>query len=167
MNLLLFYFKTKIFTVSSMWATIVGSVSIFLISLKGFVMPIYPFVIAVFALTILDMITGVQAAKVRIAKEKKENPNQEPKEKINSRGLFRTMQKILVYLCGILGAHAVFIVFVEDVIPISIGVESPLVYLVSFPMIWTEFKSLDENINTVTGVSFWKYVKGVKPKLPS
>ena len=126
----------------------------------SWIAPAGPFVVAVMVLTILDMITGVQAAKVRIRKFKKENPGEEPIEKISSRGLYRTSQKIVVYVCGILGCHILHEVFVTG-LPFDI----PIVYMATFPMVWTELKSMSENIMTVTGVDIAKTIDQVKEKL--
>lgn len=159
MNYILFFFKSKLLTAAGLWSMFVGGIVMVISSIFDFVIPIWPFMAAVFFLTLLDMWTGVQAAKVRIKKFKLENPNIEPKEKINSRGYFRTSQKIGVYVCGILGAHAIYIVFFKGLVPFELPVESPLAYLVSFPMVRTELKSLDENVLTVTGTSFWANIK--------
>ena len=166
MNYILFFFKTKLFTVAGLWSALFGGVTMIGYSVYDFIVPVLPFVVAVFALTLLDMFTGTQAAKVRIKNYEKENPGKKSPEQINSRGYFRTSQKIGVYVAGILGVHTIWIAFGGESLPIELPVSDPLVYLATFPMAKTELKSLDENIRTVTGVSFWgaigKYLTGKK-----
>lgn len=159
MNYILFFFQTKLLTTGGLWSMFVGGVGMVIFSIFNFILPIWPFMAAVFGLTLLDMWTGISAAKVRIKKFELDNPGVESQEKINSRGFFRTSQKIGVYVCGILGAHTIWIVFFDGIIPFELPVASPLAYLVSFPMVRTELKSLDENVMTVTGTSFWSNIK--------
>ena len=166
MKYVLFFYQTKLLTAAGIWSIIFGFCCMVFFSIYNFIVPVWPFVVAVFVLTLLDMFTGTQAAKVRIKTFEKENPGVKSPEQINSRGYFRTSQKIGVYVAGILGVHMVWIVFGGENIPINLPVSDPLIYLASFPMVRTELKSLDENIKTVTGVSFWggigKYLTGRK-----
>lgn len=163
MKFILFFFKTKLFTVAGLWSMLLGAVTMVLFSIYNFIVPIWPFILAVVLLTSLDMWTGIQAAKVRIKKYEKEHPGEKSPEQLTSKGYFRTSQKAGVYVAGILGAHAIWLVFFKDIVPIDMPVSSPLVYLVSFPMVRTELKSLDENVFTVTGTSFWYNVKKYFP----
>lgn len=150
MNIAHFYLKTKILNSHNIISAIAGFC-------YSFFMPIGPVIIAVIVLTVLDMITGVAAAATRIKKFEENNPGKKSTEKINSRGLFRTAQKFAVYVCGIVGGHVIETVYLADVLPAAI----PLVYIISFPMAWTELKSLDENTYEVTGVSFWAGIQNI------
>jgi len=65
-------------------------------------------------------------------------------QKINSKGLYRTMEKIVVYFCGILifeGARNTFS------IPFNIT------YMTAFLMAAVELTSISENIKRITGVN--------------
>ena len=106
------------------YAICCGWIASFFIPIKGFLIFI---VFVVFA----DMGTGILAAK-------KEG------QKINSRGLYRTMEKIVVYFCGILifeGARNTFS------IPFNIT------YMTAFLMAAVELTSISENIKRITGVN--------------
>jgi len=166
MNYILFFFKTKLFTVAGLWSALFSVFTMIVFSIYDFIVPVLPFVGAVFALTLLDMKTGKEAAKVRIKNYEKENPGKVSPEQINSRGYFRTSQKISVYVSGILGVHVIWVVFGGESLPIKFPVDSPLVYIASFAMAISELKSLNENVKTVTRASFWdaikKYLTGKK-----
>lgn len=97
--------------------------------LTSFVLPIKDFLVLTTALVILDLITGVVAAKKR-------------GEKIRSRALMRTTVKLLLYYCAILATHGVQEVFAEPI---------PLTYITAFTIAMTELKSLLENVDAGTG----------------
>jgi len=97
----------------------------------SFFVPIKGFLIFTVFVVFADMGTGILAAK-------KEG------QKINSRGLYRTMEKIVVYFCGILifeGARNTFS------IPFNIT------YMTAFLMAAVELTSISENIKRITGVN--------------
>jgi uncharacterized membrane protein len=97
----------------------------------SFFLPIKGFLIFTVFVVFADMGTGILAAK-------KEG------QKINSRGLYRTMEKIVVYFCGILifeGARNTFS------IPFNIT------YMTAFLMAAVELTSISENIKRITGVN--------------
>tara|TARA_R110000868_G_scaffold190426_2_gene434123 strand:+ start:379 stop:783 length:405 start_codon:yes stop_codon:yes gene_type:complete len=106
------------------YAICFGWVASFFIPIKGFL--IFT-VFVVFA----DMATGILAAK-------------KEQQKINSKGLYRTMEKIVVYYCGILifeGARNTFS------LPFNIT------YMAAFLMAAVELTSISENIKRITGVN--------------
>tara|TARA_R110000868_G_scaffold280083_1_gene540163 strand:+ start:835 stop:1239 length:405 start_codon:yes stop_codon:yes gene_type:complete len=106
------------------YAICFGWVASFFIPIKGFL--IFT-VFVVFA----DMATGILAAK-------KEG------QKINSRGLYRTIEKIVVYFCAILifeGARNTFS------LPFNIT------YMAAFLIATVELYSISENIKRITGVN--------------
>ena len=106
------------------YAICFGWVASFFIPIKGFL--IFT-VFVVFA----DMATGILAAK-------KEG------QKINSRGLYRTIEKIVVYFCAILifeGARNTFS------LPFNIT------YMSAFLIATVELYSISENIKRITGVN--------------
>ena len=100
-----------------------GFVASFFIPIKGFLLFT---VCVVFA----DTITGIKAAK-------KEN------QRISSKGLYRTTEKIIVYFVAILtfeGAKNTFSIFF------------PITYMVAMMISATELFSVAENIKRITGV---------------
>lgn len=96
-----------------------------------YVMPIADFLAIAALLVFVDLITGLYAATHR-------------KEKIRSRGLFRTVEKIVVYFSSILCAQGMEQVFQLEFLFLT--------YLVSFAIASTEFLSVIENVETITGI---------------
>jgi uncharacterized membrane protein len=97
----------------------------------SFFVPIKGFLIFSVFVVFCDMATGIIAAK----KEGK---------KINSRGLYRTIEKIVVYFCAILifeGAKNTFS------LPFNIT------YMAAFLIATVELYSISENIKRITGVN--------------
>lgn len=106
----------------------------------SFVIAIRPFVLAATFLAIFDTFTGVWAAKKR-------------GEKITlSRGLYRTVEKILVYFLSISAAAILETVFFNAESKIEFLPNLFLIYLVSASICVTEFLSLRENVQSITGV---------------
>ena len=97
----------------------------------SFFIPIKGFLIFTIFVVFADMGTGILAAK-------------KEQQKINSKGLYRTMEKIVVYFCGILifeGARNTFS------LPFNIT------YMAAFLMAAVELTSISENIKRITGVN--------------
>ena len=97
----------------------------------SFFIPIKGFLIFTIFVVFADMGTGIMAAK-------KEGQN------INSKGLYRTMEKIVVYFCAILifeGARNTFS------LPFNIT------YMTAFLIAAVELTSISENIKRITGVN--------------
>ena len=97
----------------------------------SFFIPIKGFLLFVIAVTFADMVTGIKAAR-------KEG------QKINSRGLYRTSEKIAVYFVGIMifeGAKNTF------------SLPVPITYMVAFLIATVELYSISENIKRITGVN--------------
>jgi uncharacterized membrane protein len=99
--------------------------------LFSFFMPIKHFLIFTIFVVFADTVTGIIAAKKR-------------GEKITSKGLYRTSQKVVVYFCGIMIFHGASVTF---------GLPSQIVYSVSFLIAFTELYSVSENIKSITGVN--------------
>jgi uncharacterized membrane protein len=97
----------------------------------SFFLPIKHFLIFTIFVVFADTVTGIMAAKKR-------------GEKITSKGLYRTSQKVVVYYCGIMIFHGASITF---------GLPSQIVYAVSFLIAFTELYSISENIKSITGVN--------------
>ena len=97
----------------------------------SFFIPIKGFLIFTIFVVFADMGTGIMAAK-------KEG------QKINSKGLYRSMEKIVVYFCAILifeGARNTFS------LPFNIT------YMTAFLIAAVELTSISENIKRITGVN--------------
>jgi uncharacterized membrane protein len=99
--------------------------------LFSFFLPIKHFLIFTIFVVFADTVTGIIAAKKR-------------GEKITSKGLYRTSQKVVVYFCGIMIFHGASVTF---------GLPSQIVYSVSFLIAFTELCSVSENIKSITGVN--------------
>jgi phage-related holin len=103
----------------------------------NFVLPIAPFLTITFSLVVVDTITGISAAKKRA-------------EKISSKGLSRTVEKVALYCVLLLVAQGVKLVFLPVV---------PITYIAAFAIMLTEFQSIVENVETVTGAKIWDFIK--------
>jgi uncharacterized membrane protein len=99
--------------------------------LASFFIPIKGFLLFTVAVVFADTITGIKAAK-------KEG------QKISSKGLYRTTEKIVVYFVAILifeGAKNTF------------SIPVPITYMVAMMISATELFSVAENIKRITGVN--------------
>jgi len=101
-----------------------------------FIAPIKSIMWAVGFLVIVDLITGIWAAKKR-------------GEKITSNGLRNTASKTLAYLLLVFTSHVVQSILVPEI---------PLVKVVSALIGVTEVKSFFENIEHITGLDVWSEV---------
>jgi uncharacterized membrane protein len=99
--------------------------------LFSFFLPIKHFLIFTIFVVFADTVTGIIAAKKR-------------GEKITSKGLYRTSQKVVVYFCGIMIFHGASITF---------QLPTQITYSVSFLIAFTELYSIAENIKVITGVN--------------
>jgi uncharacterized membrane protein len=105
------------------YAICCGWIASFFIPIKGFLI----FTIFVVA---ADMATGIMAAR-------------KEQQKINSKGLYRTTEKIVVYFVSILifeGAKKTF------------SIPVPITYMVAMMIAATELFSIAENVKRITGV---------------
>lgn len=96
----------------------------------SFFIPIKGFLLFTVAVVFADTITGVKAAK-------KEG------QKISSKGLYRTTEKIVVYFVAILIFEAAKNTF---------SIPFPITYMVAMMISATELFSVAENIKRITGV---------------
>jgi uncharacterized membrane protein len=96
----------------------------------SFFVPIKGFLIFTIFVVFADTLTGIKAAK-------KEG------QKINSKGLYRTTEKIVIYFTSILifeGAKNTF------------SIPFPITYMVAMMISATELFSVAENVKRITGV---------------
>lgn len=131
------YYTTNVnmrFLYTDFWAGFISAAAGWAVS---FVMPVLPFLIFAVILVLADLFSGLWAAKKR-------------KEKIHSTGLRRTVEKLVFYFIAILLSEGMKTVFMPHV---------PVTYIVAFAIALTEFQSNIENIETITGVHIWKFVK--------
>jgi phage-related holin len=105
--------------------------------LMAFIIPISAFLLFTVFLVVCDLFTGTMAARHR-------------EETISSKGLRRTVEKIVLYFIAILASEGMSIVFMPKI---------PISYVTAFAIGITEFRSNIENIEAVTGVNIWKFIK--------
>jgi phage-related holin len=115
----------------------VGYVYAFFAWVASFLTPLAPFLILVICLVFADLYTGLKAARFR-------------KESISSRGLGRTVEKFTLYFIAILASEGLTVVLLPNV---------QFAYIAAFTISITEFKSIIENVEEVTGVKIWTIIK--------
>jgi uncharacterized membrane protein len=98
--------------------------------IASFFIPIKGFLLFTVAVVFADTITGIKAAR-------KEG------QKISSKGLYRTTEKIVVYFVAILIFEAAKNTF---------NIPFPITYMVAMMISGTELFSVAENIKRITGV---------------
>lgn len=106
--------------------------------LSFFLLPIWDELVIVAAVVTVDLILGVWKA---IKKG----------EKVQSRGFQVTISKIAIYSITILLGHGIDIVFFEG--------SCYVVKLFAGAVVLTEFKSIIENVEELTGVEVWVLIK--------
>lgn len=125
---------------STLWG---GYLAAMLGWIVSFVLPIKDFLILTSALVVIDMATGIMAAKRR-------------GDEIRSRSLMRTTVKLLLYYSAILATEGVQMVFAENI---------PLTYITAFTIAVTELKSILENVDAGTGSRLAQMIiDRIKPK---
>jgi hypothetical protein len=106
-----------------------------MISLVAIFAPIKAVIIMTGVLIVVDLITGIMAARKR-------------GEQINSAALRRTITKCLVYNCAVLTGFLVEVYMIDGLMPIS-KIVSGIIGVV-------EFSSILENLNTIHGSNLFK-----------
>jgi uncharacterized membrane protein len=99
--------------------------------LASFFIPIQGFLLFTVAVVFADTITGIKAAR-------KEG------QKINSKGLYRTTEKIVVYFTSIL---------IFELAKNTFSIPFPITYMVAMMISATELFSVAENVQRITGVN--------------
>jgi uncharacterized membrane protein len=111
--------------------------------LIAFLSPIKWFLIAIGFFVVADLVTGILAAK-------------KAGTKIESKKMFRTVPKYIAYAIAIIAAHALELLFFPDF---------PATKMVSGLIAFIEIKSLDENLEKITGHSlFGAIIDKLNPK---
>lgn len=121
---------------SDWWGGFFAAISGWAVS---FLMPVSEIISLVIVLVICDLITGIRAAKSR-------------GEQIKSRRLQRTVEKIALFLIVIILSQWIKNIFMPVV---------PITYMSSLAIVATEFQSIVENVEAVTGVNIWSKIKNV------
>lgn len=109
------------------------------------ILPIASFLMAIGVLVMVDLVTGIAAAKKR-------------KEKIRSQGLRNSVIKTVWYFLAILTGHMMQSIFFK-----SLEID----YFISSFIAVIEFKSLLENIAELTGADVWTHLKNLLTKTPT
>jgi len=99
--------------------------------IASFFIPIQGFLLFTVFVVFADTVTGIKAARKEGAK-------------INSKGLYRTIEKIVVYFVSIMIFEGARITFY---LPFNIT------YMVAFMIATTELFSISENVKRITGVN--------------
>jgi uncharacterized membrane protein len=128
----------KIDSLTALLGLIIGST-------MSFIAPVQPFLIMAFALIVCDLITGISAAKRR-------------KDVISSKGIGRSIEKMVMYIIAILLSELFRVTFLTEV-AFGMVEQFPIVYIVSITISIRELKSNFENIQVVTGTTLWGSIK--------
>lgn len=131
-----------------MSATIKMIIAVFWIAIWNFFMPIGSYLVMTIALIVVDLCTGVAAARHR-------------GEALRSRGFARTVTKIGLYCGTIMISHGMDLVFFAPK-----GLSFGLVWIVAGLIGLSEFKSNLENVAVVTGLDIWALIADKIPGLP-
>ena len=99
--------------------------------IASFFIPIKGFLLFTVAVVFADTITGIKAAK-------KEG------QKISSKGMYRTTEKIVVYFTSIL---------IFELAKNTFSIPFPITYMVAMMISATELFSVAENVQRITGVN--------------
>jgi uncharacterized membrane protein len=99
--------------------------------LASFFIPIKGFLLFTVAVVFADTITGIKAAR-------KEG------QKISSKGMYRTTEKIVVYFTSIL---------IFELAKNTFSIPFPITYMVAMMISATELFSVAENVQRITGVN--------------
>jgi uncharacterized membrane protein len=130
----------KMFEANSIKAALV----ILITSIWQFLMPIGDFIFVISFLLTVDLWTGIKAAQKR-------------GEKITSKGFRRTVTKIGIYALAIILTQYLKVTFIKDL-------DVNLARSVALFIVTIELKSIDENIEELTGVSIISKILSKIPK---
>lgn len=109
--------------------------------IASLIAPVQPFLIAIAALVVCDVVTGIWASKKR-------------GEAFSSSRLSRTVPKIVLYPIGILLSELMVATYFTGT-----PVVSSLTYMVALFISTIEFQSNIENIGRITGTNLWRHLK--------
>ena len=133
--------KSEMSYFNTFWVSLKKWVAPYLVAafsaITGFLAPLWPFIVVILFLVLSDVFTGIRAAKKR-------------KETIRSKGLTRTVEKLALFFIAILSAEAIKQVFIPF---------APVTHIAAGAIALAEFKSIIENVEEVTGVKVWTYLK--------
>jgi len=132
------FMKTKLINMQRL-AKIAFWIEAILSQFAGFLIhffsPIAPFIALTTLLVFADQFTGRRAARKR-------------GESMTSRGMYRTVEKLALYLVLILTSEAVYLVMIADTMPML-----HITYGVMVQIAGVELKSNVENVNSANGTN--------------
>lgn len=114
------------------------------LAVTSFFVPLKPMLIGTLILVVIDLYTGVKAAKKR-------------GEQIRSKGLKRTLMKFKDYALLIIIAHLMTTIFFSN-----LGID--FASLAAMGIAYVEFRSFCENMEEITGNSFWMKMFAILPE---
>lgn len=140
------------------WSLLCGLLTCMAVDLIGeFFIGIQGFLFLLACLVGVDWITGVRASKVRAMRKAKEEGTEVGRILVSGK-MRKTVDKLISYLLLVVLSQVVVVVF------FGWGVGSPLPYVVSAYICYTEYISILENVEEVTGLKGRKgiigYLKG-------
>lgn len=114
------------------------------LALSAFFMPLKPLLLGALVLVVVDMWTGIRAAKAR-------------GEHIRSRGIYRTGIKFRDYAVLIIVGEVMSKMFFSEM-PINFST------IASMFIAYTEFRSFCENMYDITKNDFWNKIFAIMPE---
>lgn len=126
-------------------------ISVLFASVISFFAEIWAFLLVVGVLVVVDLFTGVAAAKSRM-------------ELVRSNKLRRSVKKLVFYMLAIMISEGFRLVFFDWAIDSQTMVNVvtqyiPITYITAFMIAWVELKSNIENIEEITGVKIWESIE--------
>lgn len=135
-----------------------------LFALLSFFNPIAPYLVGVFFMIVIDMITGILAAKAKIKRKRERGEEVTDADRIRSRRLEDTVAKMTLFLLAIVSAEIFRKVFLSD-IEKHLGITAiPLSMFVAGAVAFTELQSLRENIKTARGIDILYVLDVIVPE---
>lgn len=112
----------------------------------AFLMPIIPLMLTVGAAIAIDTICGIMKAK-------------KLKDKITSRKMSKLISKLVLYQSAVVLFFCIEKFILSDIIGLFTSIPLILTKLVTTTLLFIEATSINENYQTITGISIWKKFK--------
>jgi len=131
----MYYLRLKAFVFGEYYAS----------TILSFLLPVSTLFFSVFSLILADFVTGYIAAKMR-------------GEKIESRKMWRSAYKCIAFLIILIGCHSIdtnILSSMPDVPFLNVSTAA----MMSLLIVITELKSIDENIFSAFGWSYWGLIE--------
>lgn len=114
--------------------------------LLAFLTPVIPLILTILAAILFDTATGIWKSK-------------KLKQKITSKLMSKIISKLFLYEGALILFFVIDKFMMGDFIALFMDIPLVLTKLVAMVFIYIELKSINENIEEVTGKGFWKYLK--------